>query len=293
VDENKKVEGTERQSPAVGVDKAPPSSQKAALEYSFVLPCGLLLEDGTVLKDIKLTPLTGRDRKLLFEPKFQQNQAAMTTELIKQRLIGIGPDYRPIATGEIRKLLVGDRDFILLKLSQITHGDKLLARTRCPTCGVELDIEVDINSLPIKEMTEEEQRSIRDGRRVFKFSRPELRIVECTLMWPDGEMQEKLARRKSGNIAEGFNFLISQMMMSFNNGPPLTFYQVEDLPLPVLEAFDDATVEYRRGPDLMPTMSCEACGSETVVSLDILSFFFRGAQERRKREREETTRLTE
>jgi hypothetical protein len=121
---------------------------------------------------VELRPLTGQEQRLLASFPESTPVALITTELLCCCVTRLG-SVPVIDHTVIRALLAGDREFLLLKLYQITFGNKLLALLTCPgeECGESLEFpialdECVIEGLPLSSRiwrlrTSEEGRSIR------------------------------------------------------------------------------------------------------------------------------------
>lgn len=120
------------------------------MHTTCVLPGGLWDASGGLHRDAELTALTGREEELLADRR--TGAAAQVTTVLSRCLRRLGP-LQPITEAQVRELLVGDRQYLLLKLRALTFGDKVQASARCPwpDCGEAVDIDFLISQVPIKE----------------------------------------------------------------------------------------------------------------------------------------------
>src|SRR5256885_580231 len=113
----------------------------------FPLPGGLVEEDGRRLGAAELRPLTGHQEAWLAEHAGAPSALAVTRLLsscvVRLDDVAPGPEV-------IRRLLVGDRDFLMLQLRRITLGDRVLAVLTCPACGAKMDVEFLASEVPIE-----------------------------------------------------------------------------------------------------------------------------------------------
>ena len=115
-----------------------------------VLPLGFVDDQGQSHREVELRPLTGHEQRLLASLPQAAPVALITTELLCRCLKRLGS--LPAVDGNIvRGLLAGDREFLLLKLYQMTYGNKLLALLRCPAegCGESLEFPLSLHDCVI------------------------------------------------------------------------------------------------------------------------------------------------
>lgn len=139
---------------------------------SFILPLGYVDDGERCHRDVELRPVTGQEQRLLASFPLSTPVASITTELLCCCLTRLG-SVPVIDHSVIRGLLAGDREFLLLKLYQMTFGNKLLALLMCPAeeCGESLEFPIALDECVIEAApltsriwpltTSEEDRSIR------------------------------------------------------------------------------------------------------------------------------------
>src|SRR6266496_3877278 len=100
-------------------------------QATFLLPGGYWDASGVLHREAELIALTGREEELLAD-KTAGAAAGLVTALLARCMRGIGT-VRPVTEDVARELPVGDRQYLLIKLRQLTCGDQealtpLLAR---------------------------------------------------------------------------------------------------------------------------------------------------------------------
>jgi hypothetical protein len=120
------------------------------VEVELVLPGGLVLEDGRRLTRAKLRALAGTEEEWLAEAQGTPS-AAKVTCVLSSCLVAL--DGESVDAERVRRLLVGDRDYLMLQLRRITLGDEVAAVMSCQACGAPMDIafrasEVAVESRP-------------------------------------------------------------------------------------------------------------------------------------------------
>src|SRR5215470_13045365 len=92
------------------------------------LPGGLVLDDGRRLGRAELRPLTGREEEWVTQhadtPTANMTTRILSSCFVRLENVQVDPDI-------IGKLLVGDRDFLILQLRRMTVGDRFAAVFSC------------------------------------------------------------------------------------------------------------------------------------------------------------------
>jgi hypothetical protein len=118
---------------------------------AFLLPAGYVDDDGVVHRKVDLNQLTGREEEYLASVPAQLPAATVITQLLTRCVQHIG-DLPAVDNALIRNLLVGDREYLLLKLWQITNGNKLRIMLPCQSeeCGKNMQIDLSLAEVPIR-----------------------------------------------------------------------------------------------------------------------------------------------
>jgi hypothetical protein len=111
------------------------------------LPGGLVLDDGEVVDCAELRPLTGREEEWLARNPDVPSALAVT-KLLSGCLLRLGNAAPPDDVA--RRLLVGDRDFLMLQLRAITLGDEFQPIVHCAECNQKMDISFKTNDVPVE-----------------------------------------------------------------------------------------------------------------------------------------------
>lgn len=114
-----------------------------------LLPGGYVDDDGETYNEVELYPLTGQEEEFLVY-KNNTNTASLISSILSRCISRIGP--MKIITEKItRRLLVADRQYLILKLREITFGDRIQAVIRCPwpDCGQKVDVDFSTHDIPV------------------------------------------------------------------------------------------------------------------------------------------------
>jgi hypothetical protein len=152
----------------------------------LTLPGGYVDQHGTVHDEVELSPLTGRDEEFLHALAADTPPARIITELLGRCIERLGS--LPAMNKDLaREMLVGDREYLVMRLFELTCGTTLDAVLICPgqDCGKPMDV-----TLSLAEMASE-RRPISKRHFRMRLSSDPSRELEFRL--PTGADQEALA----------------------------------------------------------------------------------------------------
>jgi hypothetical protein len=107
------------------------------------LPGGVFTEDGRLLRDVELRPLTGGEEDWLARSA-SAPAAHAVSRVLSHCIVRVGD-----APGDARAMLVGDRDFLMLQLRRMTLGSHVQAVIACPECAAKMDLDFDLDDIAI------------------------------------------------------------------------------------------------------------------------------------------------
>ncbi len=113
--------------------------QSTGMPEETKLPGGLVLDDRHRLESAELRPLTGRDEEWIAAHPTAPSAIAVT-RILTSCLVRIG-EAKPTEK-LVRRLLVGDRDFLVLQLRRLTLGDEFHVVFSCTACGNKMDVAI-------------------------------------------------------------------------------------------------------------------------------------------------------
>jgi len=249
-------------------------------DAEITLPCGLLI-DGEIVKEARISPMTGKDRKDLVSPTMRNNPAKIISRLIENRLLELGEHKAPgIPRKYIKAMLAGDRDFILMKLHQISNPTEADLETiiTCPArrCGEEFEVTIPYEQIKLREMPSELQEQI-DAKKNVRFWAFESEAwgVKARFRFMDGKMQEDVAPKLRQNVVEGEYMIFAKMILDWNGLTSLTISQIEELPKALIEEVENSLGEHQYGPDFEDQVFvCPSCGMTIKGGIDFSSFLF-------------------
>jgi hypothetical protein len=107
----------------------------------------LIVSENRRLSEVELHPLTGDEEEWLARHP-RMPSAQVVTRLLTACLVRID-DTAP-SSDLVRRLLVGDRDYLMLQLRRLTLGDEFQAVFRCPACHAKMDVTVEVDAIPVE-----------------------------------------------------------------------------------------------------------------------------------------------
>jgi hypothetical protein len=113
----------------------------------YTLPGGLVLEDGRRLSQAELRPLSGHEEEWLARhPRVPS--AVAVTHLLSACLLCL--DDQPAYRAQASRLLVGDRDYLMLHLRRLTLGETIRAVLTCQACSAKMDVDFQAADVPVE-----------------------------------------------------------------------------------------------------------------------------------------------
>lgn len=209
---------------AVAIATEDPTPQlRQAPQLNFTLPGGFLDDDGRVHHDVVVRELTGADEEALEAP-LKSSKKTNPYEMIEQTIMRATERVGNITdiTEEVaRRLLIGDRDYLVLAIRRATYGDYLEGIVRCPVCGNDSDAVVDLRDdkdIAIKRLPEGNKRT---------FTVP-LRNGSAEVRLATGDDQWALGEDLTRTLAEMNSIMLSRCVISING---VSLYDHVDPPL--------------------------------------------------------------
>jgi hypothetical protein len=236
--------------------------------HDALLPGGYWDDAGRLHRAARLRPLTGREEELLGGGG-GDSSAAMVTAVLAGCVTRLG-DLEPVSPDVVRRLLVADRDYLLLRLRQLTFGDRVRAELVCPwaECGERVSIEFGVSDIPVHEPPE---RAPQHVLRLSAAADPDQQ--EVVLRLPTGADQEDIAPWAARDEPRALTALLGRCVLRVDGRPP-----GEDrlgALSPRARAEIEAELE-RLAPRVERTMetTCAECGRAFTAPLDLYRFFF-------------------
>jgi hypothetical protein len=239
------------------------------------LPGGFIDQNGVLQQEAELVPFSGYEEELLCE-KGNRASATLVTVLLSRCVLRIG-NICPVSEEVVRALLVADRQYLLIKLREVTFGNTIKSTIACPwpDCGKKVDIDFTTNDLPVRESAEKGPFYTMELSREAAWKNEngqEYREIRFRL--PNGGDQEVVAPLLPDNDAKALSALLERCVIGIG--------QLSDVNSQCIMRFSPvARREIERkmeavAPkvDMTMTAVCPECGREFTAPFDLQDFFF-------------------
>lgn len=231
---------------------------------AFQLPGGLVDEDGTVHDWVVLAPLSGFAEKMVAAGNGIPSPV-LVTSLLSRCIEQIG-GIDQVSEELVRRLLVGDRLFLLLKLREMTFGRQIQAVARCsfPDCGAKVDIDFHTDSIPVIRAP---QTSLLHTMRLST----EAGGQPVTFRLPNGEDQEMLGHLLDCDEELTADCLLARCVESLDGGRQPV--KAEIMGSAAAKAEIEQEME-RLAPKIGANFAalCPECGRSFTVAFDLQEF---------------------
>lgn len=178
------------------------------------LPGGLVTATGKVVREAEVQELTGAHEEALAKARASGNPARTMTALLDSGVVSIGDE--PASRAVMSRLLVGDRDALVLGIRVATYGDEIeLPTITCPHCGEELDVKLTTEDIPVVKL-DDPAADVRFTVDLRKGRKAHVRLAV-------GADQEALLENPKLSVAEMNTLLLSRVVLAIedSNGDQL------------------------------------------------------------------------
>ncbi|MEU0405814.1 hypothetical protein ABZ318_37560 [Streptomyces sp. NPDC006197] len=239
-----------------------------------VLPGGYWDASGRLHRAFELTVLTGREEELLAGVASEQQTASAVTEVLSRCVRRLG-DISPVPPEVVRRLLVADRNFLLLQLRRTSFGDLVRAHLFCPwpDCGERVSLEFDLNEVPVDEAkvhTPVHTMTLS----VEAFPGTDRTSAEVRFRLPDGSDQEELSALLAHNEAETLTLLLSRCVQRIGTQEPPSKQQISELSARARSEIEERMAYVAPKVEQTLDATCAECRRVFVAPFDIQRFFF-------------------
>jgi hypothetical protein len=222
---------------------------------AVVLPVGLWC-DGTRTEEAVVRPMTGADQEFLMDAGAGMLPARRTSAILARCVQRIGAEA-PISPEVAGRLVVGDREALMLHVRQMTFGDKLEPLVRCPRveCGQQMDVSLRISDLLVAP-------SPGAVPEYFERDFPGFGTVRFRL--PCGRDQEAVAALARSDPAAAARTLLGRCMDQ----------PVEELPAGAVEVIGGWMGDLDPQAEIRLDLACPECGRVFTSVLDAGAYLF-------------------
>jgi hypothetical protein len=245
---------------------APQEEQQETLiripsEVVVDLPGGYISPDGEVYRTAEVRELTGKDEEAIIKTN---NFARAISTMVSRATVKIGDV--PATDDILEKILIADRDVLVMGIYRATFGDSLEVKTYCETCEEDktagISVTEDIPITYLEDPLEDREITVK-GRR-----------DEYTVILPENRINKELMANSSKTIPQLDTLLLEYCVTKINGRPTMGKSQIENIGLADRKLLLKTIIEKTPGPKFDDIkVECPDCGGEVVVPISIGSLF--------------------
>lgn len=234
------------------------------------LPAGLVY-NGVQHRTATVRELTGSDEEALARAIKSNNSFHFIDTLLQRGVSTIG--NVPATPDMLGKLLLGDRDELLIAIRSATYGDEFsLDGWACPHCGGQTDIKFslvnDIERVPLEAWDGEPTFTInlrRGAVATVRFPTGEDQVACSDPKWTATERNSEMLRRCVKTITKSDGHVINVQAWPS---------AIAEMNIPDRRKIIDAITEHQPGPRYMDIQFVHAeCQKEVTLALSMLDLF--------------------
>lgn len=240
----------------------------------FNMLAGYIDENGVAHKTFTLREMTGRDEEAMSRGDMKQNTSKVISLLLERCVLSIGTLTRKEVGGDkwkeiIRSLLVGDQDYMLIKLRELSMGGEIEVNHTCPYCKAQLKTFLDVSELDInpfkglREVPFELPRGYKDKKGIVHKS--------GIMRLPTGTDREILTPLAKKNLATASTVMLTRIC-KFDDGLVITEDTMADLTVKDREYLQNLLFDNQFGLNLEVEVTCNQCGETFKGSLNSSNF---------------------
>lgn len=240
----------------------------------WVLPGGLVDDQGVLHDDVDLRALSGREEELLVA-RSGRDTASLVTALLSRCVERIGT-IAPVDDEVARRLLVPDRQFLLLRLREATFGERVSGSVPCPwpDCGTRVGVSFSTADVPVEPSTDKgPDYSCTLSPEAMPGAAAEAdRTVRFRL--PNGGDQEAIAPLLAENEAAALTGLLARCVTAIGHEQPPGEEAVSRLSPRARHEIEEAMQRVSPHVSLVMDATCVECGRQFSTPFDLQRFFF-------------------
>lgn len=226
-----------------------------AFERIVTLPLGYVDDSGRAHRAARLRSITGQEQQMLNSVSTATGAAAITTQLLARCLLSVG-EICEVDAGLVRRLLVPDREFLLLALYRMTFTEQLHVRLRCSVdaCGEVTEVPLDLGAFTVDANAVEAQRfslALDCGRG---------KTVEFRL--PTGADQEAVAESGCRTEEEQVDLILTRLLLGGTEA-------VGELSAREREEIEQQIHRLSPGIEVELDATCPKCGNGFSCEIDV------------------------
>jgi len=241
----------------------------------FILPGGFMDSSGICYKDFKIRHLTGKEEEIIFDCNGQEDIHEVIVNILSNCVQWLG-SIKEINPEIIRNILICDRDYILLKLRQLTFGDRVDATVQCPNdiCKKQMDIDFDLKNIEVQ------RKDIGNGTFLYALSdqssyKDQNNVIhsEVEFRLPTIRDQEFVAKNYKKNISKAITLLLARCIKRIGTIKSIDEHLIQSLSIKARQEIEKRMQDVSPKIDLVLNIQCPECQYKFTTPFDIQNFF--------------------
>jgi hypothetical protein len=240
----------------------------------FDLLAGYIDSEGVEHKTFTLREMIGKDEEAIAKSEVSNNGSKVISLLLERCVTSIGSIRKKDIDSEqwrkiIKSLFVGDQDYMMIKLRELSIGSEIEVAHTCPFCKQELKTFVDVKELEITEFK---------GHRVIPFELPKgykdkkgTVHTKGKIRLPKGEDREVLTPLAKKNLGTANTVMLTRLC-SFDDGFPVTDDVTGSLTVRDREYLQKLLHDNQFGVKTTVEVTCTSCGETFTGNLNATNF---------------------
>jgi hypothetical protein len=242
----------------------------------FILPGGYVDDLEVAHYEVEMSPVTGFVEEYLGSLPGNTTLANAVTQLLLRCVKRIG-SIRSISESLIGDLLVGDRDYLILRLREMMFGQRVDAMIHCPNlaCSKIMDLSFSLDEIVI-ERKALKQRSflveldVSSGGAISGRSG----ALKVEFRLPTGAFQEAASVLVGVSEGSAVSRLLSMCISRVGDVTDIDDAAINALPAETLRQIEDAIRRQAPSPEIEIEAKCPDCAHEFLFPVDFSRFFF-------------------
>jgi len=226
-------------------------------------------------QEAEIVPLSGREEELVSAHGSACGAAVVSTILSRcvRRLGSISPVPRDVTRG----MLVTDRQYLLLKLREVTFGNSVRATIDCPwsECGKRIDLVFSLDAIPVRESLQKSTTyTVSLPPQAGVLMADEEPACDITFRLPTGGDQEALSALFVENEARALTLLLQRCIQRIGRMEQPGEEAIQQLSSRARHEIARAMEEASPRIDLIMDATCPECGRRLEAPFDIQRYLF-------------------
>lgn len=247
-----------------------------AVTETYDLLKGYKDKDGIVHTEFEIREMTGADEEAISKPDIKNNGGKLMRTIIERCCVRIGTYHQNEVKSNkwremIQELSVGDQDLILLKIREMSLGEEIESRYKCPNPSCKEDI---ITTIEIEEL----EMIPFDGLHEIEFELPrgfkdrEGRILrKGKLRHPNGLDREVLDGVLRKNVGQASTLMLTRCIVELE-GTKVYDELIRSLSIKDRNYLMKLIEKHSFGVDLNIDVECPTCYHSFKASLNATNF---------------------